>query len=212
LAQPDGRIRHAVCSGLVPGCNAIAGSVDLAKRRLDGIARGVESVGQAELLPGLRSLLLPGFALFRTQTGLAHSAGVLSLALGPPVLVLAAQYAWFARDAGVVFAPLVVWRMFAQDRILLTVVLGIAFPLMVLVCYPRKVTADRSIMLAWVTLAIAIGTFACFSEAGARQTHGNFGWGLVYADHVLFVTSTTILLRQPIGFRRILCLVLFGLH
>ena len=51
----------------------------------------------------------------------------------------------------------------------------------------------------------------CFAER-ARLTDDNFGWGMIYADHVLFVASAAFLFTQRSDWRRWVCLSVLLLH
>jgi hypothetical protein len=140
------------------------------------------------------------------------AAGILFIVFGPGAVILAAQYVWLTRDARIIFDPFSLWRNFNREHITAGILIGIAFPLAVFVCYPRRVNASQPLVLAWYTLAVGIGTNVCFRESGARLVDGNFFWGMNFADHVLFVASTAFLVGQRNDLRRVFCFAVLGLH
>jgi hypothetical protein len=136
--------------------------------------------------------------------------GILLAAFGPAALVLGRQAVWARTNATVLWLPLHAWHKHSPD-VPASILLGTAFPLAVLLCYPRRASAERSVILAWATLGVAVALAACLSEA-AGSSEFNWGWGLHMADAVLFVWSTAFLVRQPGGWRRPACLGVLGLH
>jgi hypothetical protein len=156
---------------------------------------------------------LASLSLFRRLLPLKALA-LLAIAFIPPALVLGAQFLWLANDTAVIYAPFEVWLAYARsmDRIAFGVLLGVAFPICVAVCFLREINRDRMMILAWLSLEIAILTYICFAERGVRLTNGNFGWGMIYANHVLFVASAALLFRQPHSYRRLLCFFVLAAH
>jgi hypothetical protein len=138
--------------------------------------------------------------------------GLMIVSLGPALGVLAIQVALITRQEHILYAPFAVWGVYSREHILGSILIGVAFPLTVLVCFPKKVNASPSVVLAWATLAVAMATFALFAESGDRITNANFAWGMTLADHVLFVASTALVLGQPGVLRRSACLSVLGLH
>jgi hypothetical protein len=92
------------------------------------------------------------------------------------------------------------------------VLLGVVFPLVVTAFYPRQAVRDPGVALAWAVVAVAVAQYALLSETGGRAFHGNFGWGVVLADQVLFVACCGLVLRQPVGVLRDLAFLVLGLH
>jgi hypothetical protein len=140
------------------------------------------------------------------------AAGILLLAFGPATVTLAAQASVLRQAHPVFLEPWSVWINYLRDwrKIPVAVLLGTAYPLAVAVCYPRQVNASPPLVLAWGTLGVAIATFASFAEHPRQE--GNFGWGMTFADQVLFVACTAFLLRQRPSWRTTFCLAVLGLH
>lgn len=153
-----------------------------------------------------------GRAFRQDQLSPASALGIVVLTFGPAAILLTAQYALFTHEVRVMYAPFEVWRRFTRDHMLGSVLVGIAFPLAVVACYPREANASQALTCAWATLAVGVATYALFAESGVRMTHGNFRWGMIYADHILFVASSVFLFRQRGTLRRSLCLGVLGLH
>jgi hypothetical protein len=140
------------------------------------------------------------------------AVAILLFSFAPPALVLAGQYIWLRQDTAVIYVPWEVWNQFTHRHILGSILVGIAYPLAVVVCYPREVNAAPRLIAAWATLAVGMATYALFAERGERLSHANFGWGMIYANHVLFVVSTVFLLQQRGRIRQFLCFAVLALH
>jgi hypothetical protein len=138
-----------------------------------------------------------------------EALAVLALTFGPAVAVMARQALWLQTTHPVFLCPFVVWQQHSR-HILASIVLGTAFPLAAVICYPLRANADRTLMLAWSTLAVAIATFALLAETSGGDA--NWGWGCHLATAVLFVISTTFVLRQPADWRRVACLSVLACH
>jgi hypothetical protein len=137
-------------------------------------------------------------------------------AAGPPLAVLLYQFRsqYGTADAGqgrVIWSPFLAWSVFSRN-IPVSLLLSIAFPLTSTLLYARSAVRNPAVLLAWAAFAVAVAQYALLAESGDRVSHGNFGWGPVLANQVLFVACCDFLLRQPAsGLRRIAFLVL-GAH
>jgi hypothetical protein len=151
-------------------------------------------------------------AAYRGEFTWYAAAGVLLLTLAPPAVILAGQYAWLQHDAKILYVPGEVWNAFTHEHMRGSILIGIAYPLAVLVCYPKQANASGRLVAAWTTLFVALATYALFAEWGVRVSDGNFGWGMIYANHVLFVISTAFLLRQNGRIRQSLCFAVLAWH
>ncbi len=151
-------------------------------------------------------------AVWARRLGAGTGARVLLLTFGPAAVVLLVQLFILTRDVSIVRTPpFAVWRLHSKN-IPASLLLGIAFPLAVAVCYPRQVNRSLPLTLAWTTLGVAVATFALFAESFPRITHANWWWGMLYADQVLFVASAALLLEQRAGPARAFCFGVLGLH
>src|SRR5262249_15951146 len=85
------------------------------------------------------------------QTTVAKAIRILSYGLFPAACVMAWQFFWFKGNATILLGyPLAVWHLHSPN-VPASIVLGTAFPLAVLICYPRSINTDRPMILAWTT-------------------------------------------------------------
>ena len=149
---------------------------------------------------------------------LAAASGQALAAFGPAAVVLILQYRSAfgdsrSDDAGVTIAPLAAWGwLLAPKYIPFAILLSIAFPLTVTFLYWHEVIRDRCLVLAWAVFAVALGQFVLLAETGKRGEFGNFGWGAVLANQVLFVACCAFLLRQPASNSRNAAFIIFLFH
>lgn len=139
-----------------------------------------------------------------------------AVAFGPPAGVLGYQFVTaFGGDSTaasrVAFEPFTAWALHSPN-IPASILLGVAFPVVVAALFPRQAVRDPGVLLAWAVLAVAVAQFALVAETGERSPYGNFGWGPVLASHVLFVACCALVLRQPDGTLRDIALLVLGLH
>ncbi len=174
-------------------------------------------------------LVLAARAERRRRAGtlaVGRGAAVALLAFGPPVVTLAWQCWWsYTGDNRVVFNPLAVWRYWLRRPDLdsppevppalvgAAVLVGVAFPCAVALCYPRELRRDRRTLFAWCVFAAAVAEFALLAETSViRFYSANFAWGLVPASYILFVESCRLVGQQPGGYRAGLCYAVLTLH
>jgi hypothetical protein len=150
------------------------------------------------------------------RLSVSTAVGQACLAFAPALAILTFQFrnafgAGITGDSRVIVAPFTSWSEFSPN-IPASILLGVAFPATVTVFYGRPIMREAKVMLAWAVLAVAIAEFALFAEVGDRSTHGNFHWGAVAADQVLFVVCTDFLVRQRRSAWRNLAFAVLGLH
>jgi hypothetical protein len=138
-----------------------------------------------------------------------------ALVATPAVIVL--FYQWyntfisnklFGQGAKTIVAPFYVWTNYSP-HITLSLLLSIAFPLIVLFFYYRKF--DLYLKLSWLTFAVALMMAVMFAELPA-WTSGNFFWGAIAANYVLFLSSISFLLKQPDTWISRFAYTSFGVH
>jgi hypothetical protein len=133
-----------------------------------------------------------------------------------PVAVLMAQAAILVgpkKTIGeeMVVAPYALWSQYS-DNIPGSALAGIVFPLSVVLLYAGRFREEPDLKLAWAVLGMAVLQFALLAEAGERFLAGNWGWGMIFADHVLFLASCEFLLRQRTHWKQLVCLGFLLLH
>jgi hypothetical protein len=164
------------------------------------------------------------------QVSLGRAVIYFLAAFGLPVGTLVGQFIYtYSRDTRVLFAPFAVWSVFADPppadvlyhirpavllvRIPASILLGIAFPCAVALCFPRQVRGDWRTLFAWLVLGVAVVQYAALAEMPIeRFLSGNFFWAIVPACFILFLESCRLLGEQAMGFRRIFCFLLLLLH
>jgi hypothetical protein len=131
------------------------------------------------------------------RIGLAGQLVRFGLAFGPPTVVLALQAMMLDVARGsLTIEPFSEWSEMSPN-IPASILVGIVFPLCVVVGYWRQLAGERALLLAWATLVVAILEFALIKQKTTLPSSGNFGWGMITANRILFVASTEFLLRQP---------------
>lgn len=102
-----------------------------------------------------------------------------------------------AHTGRVSFSPFEVMRIFSDGSIalaLLKIALSVLVPLAGLRVLPSASEAPKArawVMLAWLTLGVALVEAALFAESGGGRSvsHGNFFWGAYAANLVLHVAT-----------------------
>jgi hypothetical protein len=169
-------------------------------------------------VPVFAAVVAWGFVkvLARRDFGPARARVVEALLIfGPIVGCLAAQFlVTFSGNSveadRVILAPLKVWSLYSPN-VPASILLGIAFPLVTAMLYPRETWADRRTLLAWAVLAVAIFQFALLAEE-KQLAAGNFAWGCYFADYVLFVLASALLVKKPMSWRFALATTVLSLH
>jgi hypothetical protein len=169
----------------------------------------------------------------------------LLLAFGPLLPLIAWQYVAVGAETGdlskITVRPLEIWAGFLDPpplgqpfryrpevvlvRFPMAILLGIAFPLVATLLYPRQAVRRLPLGLAWATLVVAIAQFALISASysGTEATGwgmrlidqvgcGIFQWGMVFANQVLFVVACDFVLQQSADWRRWAAFGVLTLH
>jgi hypothetical protein len=133
----------------------------------------------------------------------------IATAFALPVALLYVQSKLLGGSA-MVFSPFTVWQR-STPSIPVSILVGLAFPLSVLLSYPGRFEDEIGLKLAWAVMVSSIVEFATFVEP-ARALDNNWHWGMHIADHILFLVSCEFLLRQPNDRRKLLCYGFFLAH
>ncbi len=104
-------------------------------------------------------------------------------------------------DTGIGFGWLTAWSTMEQP-ILLSIVLGLAFPMVVLIFQWKEVKSNTGYRLALLYLAVNLLMLTCLYEKGFRMAHVNFAWGYMHAMSFVFITSVLVLLKATIKKRQ----------
>jgi hypothetical protein len=222
LGQPSPNIWHnptfivaaPLCIALFFSAVRLLDKPSLRWALLSGILMALSLLAKPNFVIAFLPIYVPTltFALRRwSQSGIRlwNSLALGFVALSPGLLVATVQAVVLTEQYVVYLYPLAVWKNWSRN-IPASIVLGTAFPLSVAVAYLRQVNTDRTLTLAWLTMAVACAMFALM--AGADLLAGNWGWGMHLANAVLFVASAAFLSRQPPNWRRRLCLCILVCH
>ena len=116
-------------------------------------------------------------------------------------------------DAGIGFAAFAIWSIFSKN-ILLSLVLALAFPLIVLIFNLRAFVENRAYRFAWEFLLAGTLEFMFLVEKGERYWHANFAWGYMYGLFFIFLMSTGLLVKNTVDKKNhviVLCVEWLGL-
>jgi hypothetical protein len=97
-------------------------------------------------------------------------------------------------DSGVKLDFLGVWSMYTKN-VPLSIVLGLAFPLCVVLANPKRIYENESLLLCWLITIFGIVIAASLSESGRRYHHGNFRWSYLISQQLIFVFSMVEFLK-----------------
>lgn len=128
----------------------------------------------------------------------------LILAVLPACLDLLYQYrgVFTGSDAegtelGIGFGFLEAWKTSA-DNVAVSLILGLAFPLTVLLCNLKELKKKEAYRFAWVNLLAQLFLFVCLYEKGWRMWHMNFAWGYMYGMFYCFVSCFLLLTEKTL--------------
>lgn len=82
-----------------------------------------------------------------------------------------------------------VWSMFTEN-IFLSIILGMAFPILILVMDPRFFIKNRLGLLALVGYIIGTLEALLLGESGEKLSHGDFLWPMMSGMLILWITAT----------------------
>ncbi len=100
-------------------------------------------------------------------------------------------------ELGVEFRWLEAWHS-ATDCVPLAVLLGLAFPFLVLLCNLKELKRNISYSFTWGMMVANFFLLACLYEKGWRAWHMNFAWGYMYGMFYVFLMSLMLLWRNTL--------------
>lgn len=95
----------------------------------------------------------------------------------------------YGKDTGNGIAIEIGYTMREIANPIMMVILGLAFPLLVLLKNHKELIYDKIYGSIWGMWVIAFLEYFLFVETGLRKNHGNFSWGMMFATYMLFVVS-----------------------
>lgn len=123
------------------------------------------------------------------------------IAFIPTFLALLYQYGGVfigeagGEEKGIGIGFLTAWKT-TTDNVLLSILLGSAFPLSVLLFQRGKIRANRLLLFSWQFFVTALLMLAFLYEKGYRMPHMNFAWGYMYGLFFLFLASLITLVQE----------------
>lgn len=139
----------------------------------------------------------------------------------PTFLVLLYQFGNVFRPgsdtgSGVGFGFLTAWSTIA-DNIPLSILLGMAFPLTVLLFSLLQKQIPGLLKFSWQFFLVALLTLAFLYEKGYRLLHVNFAWGYMYGLFFAYTVSLAVLAKNALQRRQPVWQLgiqwfLYGLH
>ncbi|MCD8131372.1 MAG: hypothetical protein LUE16_08860 [Lachnospiraceae bacterium] len=103
-------------------------------------------------------------------------------------------------ESGIGIAPGAVWTLFT-DNILRSVLLGCAFPLLVLLLNIKKLKTVSWFRHAWQLWLSGFLMFFFLYEKGFRMSHGNFAWGYMHGMFFVFLAGLMMLVKNTLEAR-----------
>lgn len=86
----------------------------------------------------------------------------------------------------------------ATDNVGRAILLGLAFPLTVLIFQYRKLRTDHAFRLSWQIMIMSIVQLLFLYEKGFRMQHLNFAWGYMHGLFFVFLTGLILLTEDTI--------------
>lgn len=125
--------------------------------------------------------------------------GFLALVIATGLVALTMRVAYADGAVEVVVAPFAVLRLYAPLDVSLAgkLLAAVAFPLVVLLAWPRHAIRRPEVTLAWLAALIAVSQGYLLAEPGARLDHANLLAGGPQAVFVLLAVSAGALLSLP---------------
>lgn len=112
-----------------------------------------------------------------------------SCVLPSVVILLIQNQILYGQDTGNGIAIEIGYTMRKIGNPVMMVILGLSFPLLVLVVNYKELIYDKIYGSIWAMWLIAFLEYFLFVETGARKNHGNFSWGMMFATYMLFIAS-----------------------
>jgi hypothetical protein len=116
-------------------------------------------------------------------------------AFAPAILLLSYQYYlnYYSSSSEIILTWFGVWKLYS-DHIVLSILLGIAFPLLLVVLRFRALLRSDYLQIAWGFYFVTFLQFAFLAEK-KYVLAGSFSWGYSIALWILFIFSTAEFFR-----------------
>ncbi|RON45319.1 hypothetical protein [Pseudomonas frederiksbergensis] len=220
---------------LIVFCYALKSADSSSKNNLvNGIALALALFFCGISKPSFLLIVLPAFTVFlfvfRRLKPMLKRGYVYGAFFLPVFLVLGLQFAqtYFEQslsqgtgnaDSRIVFLPFETMSHYS-GFLIYKFFLSIAFPLAVMLCYPKALIKDRALVFALICLLMGAILTYLFAESGYRMYDGNFWWSGQIGLYLAFLFSVVFLLKNRIAFtagtagkiKYAVCMALFFVH
>lgn len=103
--------------------------------------------------------------------------------------------------SGIGFALGKVWSNYSFN-IPLSILMGMALPLGVLVLNAKALLQNRLYRWTWLIYLCGMLEFLCFYEKGFRMLHANFSWGYMHGMFFVFLMTFVLILQNTVQWCR----------
>ncbi|HIW81874.1 MAG TPA: hypothetical protein H9742_10245 [Candidatus Acetatifactor stercoripullorum] len=104
-------------------------------------------------------------------------------------------------ETGIGFAFAKVWGNFSSN-IPLSIVMGMALPLGVLVLNLGELKKNGAYRFAWLNYLMGAGMFLVLYEKGFRMLHANFSWGYMHGMFFVFLMTLALVIKNTVQWRK----------
>ena len=105
-------------------------------------------------------------------------------------------------EHGIGFGFLEVWHIFS-NHVLIAILLVTAFPLIVLILNFKELKRNTLLRTSWVIFLVSLIESSFLFEKGFRKSHGNFFWGYMHGQSILFIAAIALVLQQTFHSKQI---------
>lgn len=154
------------------------------------------------VVPALGLVLL--IQLMRTKFKSFSGAFALCITMIPTGLALLYQFFGVftgtnvkGEETGIGFAFARVWSNYSTN-IPLSIVMGMALPIGVLVLNLKELKKNAYYRFAWLNWLVAAAMFLCLYEKGFRMLHANFSWGYMHGMFFVFMITLILVIKNTI--------------
>lgn len=156
-------------------------------------------------------IAFPLFYLLNHKFSKPLMAVILICAAGLAAMMMIRQYVYTGSGSQVVIKPFEAWSTWSTN-IPLSLLASVAFPLTVIVLYPRQAKKDKLLQYSWLSFFIGLFIYILLNETGVRAIHGNFSWQTIVCNFILFLSSIIFLLKQKTDLKSRVAFAVFAMH
>ena len=104
-------------------------------------------------------------------------------------------------EHGIGFGFLDVWHIFA-NHVSIAILLVIAFPVVVLLFNFKELKINTLYRTSWSIFLVSLLEAAFLFEKGFRKSHGNFFWGYMHGQSILFIAAAAVIIPPTLRIRQ----------